>query len=80
MWDMIVGWVSNSTVDGVVLGVVELTMRVWPTAKPWSLLVPAQKIILGVASVLTTLSTTILAPLITVANNTTGPVLPQVKK
>lgn len=76
--DVVLGSLNNSTVIGVVLGIFELAMRIWPTAKPWSLLVPIQKVVLGVSAILSVLSTNVIGPLVTAANNTVPQ--PQVKK
>ncbi len=52
-WDAIIGIISTPTTMAVLTGVIEFAMRLWPTSKAWSLLVPVKAAAVGLAAVLT---------------------------
>lgn len=72
--DGIIAWLSgNGTTIGVVVAVLEMVLRLIPSERALSVLVPVSYAVKAVASILNTLATAVLDPLAKAAQNTTAP-------
>ncbi len=67
--DPIINALSNPSLSGPLVMGLELAMRMWPTAKPWSLLIPIRYACNSASSILKALSDNFLTPLIQAGNN-----------
>ncbi len=65
----IIAALSNPAIVSTVVMLAELAMRMAPTAKAWSLLVPVQYAFVSVANILKSASDNILTPMINAGNN-----------
>jgi hypothetical protein len=74
--DPILGFIATPAAAGILIPIIELVMRMFPTAKAWSLLVPVQYASVGIGKILIWLGQDILTPVIQAGNNVTPPAVP----
>lgn len=68
--DGILNWITNNTViSASVVAVLEVILRIFPTSKAASLLVPIKYVVSGVGTILKWLGDSVLDPLIKAGNN-----------
>lgn len=72
--DSILAWVAaNPGMLASVVAVLEVVLRLVPSANAMSILVPVQYAVSGIAKILVALSDSVLAPIIQNANNVSAP-------